>query len=281
LSQSRFVHLREAFLKRPLMFAAFSAVAAALLASGYLSRREAELIRVSEPVSVVVANREIASGETLNRTSLAVKEIPRRFVEVDALTDIESASGRLALVPIRSGSRITASSARLPSSVGGLAGQVPMGRRAYSIGLERSRAAGGLIRPNDSVDVIAAFDIGGEGRAKRTTFTVVEGAQVLAVGNRMAKTPIENEGEKRRGSMFGAVRRPLSDELTVTLAVAPADAQKLALAESAGSVSLALRPFAEPEDANSPMPTTISSIASGNEELFPIKHKFREYRGRR
>lgn len=278
--QSRFAHLREAFLKRPLMFAAIAAVVAALLASGYLSRREAELIRVSEPVSVVVSSRDIAAGETLNRTSLAVRMIPRGFVEADALTDIESASGRLALVPIRSGSQITASAARLPSSVGGLSGQVPMGRRAYSIGLERSKGAGGLVRPGDSVDVIAAFDIGGEGWARRTTLTVVQNAQVLAVGRQMARTPVEKEGGKK-GAMFGAVRRPLADDLIVTIAVSPSDAQKLALAESAGSVSLALRPFAEPEEASLPAPTTISQMADGRGELFPIKQKFREYRGTR
>jgi pilus assembly protein CpaB len=262
------------------MFAAVAAVAAVLLASGYLSRRESELLRVSEPVSVVVAKRDVASGETLGRASLALKMIPRRFVEADAITDMASASGRIALVPIRVGSQITASAARIPSAVGGLAGQVPMGRRAYSLGLKGSKTAGGLIRPGNSVDVIAAFDIGSEGRGRRTTITVVQDAPVLAVDRRMVGTPVD-KGDGEKGGMFGAVRRPKADELTVTLAVSPSDAQKLALAESAGSISLALRPFADPEEVNAPAPTTISSITSGTGELFPIKRKFREYRGAR
>lgn len=282
MSQSRFACLKEMFLKRPLLCAAILAVAAAFMISAYLARQEAALMSVAEPLSVVVATRDVAAGEHLDSYNIGMKEIPRRFVQGGAIAEPNSARGRVALIPIRAGSQITASMARLPSAVAGLAGMVPAGRRAFSLGLGRSDSAGGLIRPNDSVDVIATFDLGGEQHARRTTFTIVRDAQVVAVGRDMARTPIESGASKEGKGLFGKMPvRPSGDELIVTVAVTPEEVQELALAMSAGQLALSLLPFGEPEGGDEIMPTTISSIAQGNEKLMPFRKKFREYKGRR
>jgi hypothetical protein len=74
-----------------------------------------------------------------------------------------------------------------------------------------------------------------------------------------------------------AMRR--RDELVVTLAVTAEDARGIALAGSAGAVSLALHPSGDIEDDDGAGPTTISHLAGGR-ALLPMRKSFREYKGR-
>jgi pilus assembly protein CpaB len=282
LSLQRFAFLKEAFVKKPLLVAAVAAVAAALFASGYLSRKEALLLAITKPVRIVAAGRDIAAGEFLDETMLVQEDVPLKFAEPNALGDLKSASGRITMIPVRAGSQITASIARLPSQEKGLSGVIPVGRRAFSVGLNQAEGVAGLLRPNDSVDVLATFDLGSEASVRRTTFTVVQDAQVLAVDKTLASDPeVPNKDASRGGIFAGAGQSKAGNDLMVTLAVSPSDAQKLAFAQSSGAISLALKSIVETGSTYESMPTTIGNIAGGDQGLLPFNKRFREYRGRR
>lgn len=280
MSLIRSAALRDALLRRPLVTAALAAFAAALLASGYLSRKEAALLRVAEPVPVVMASRDIAAGETVDDTMLLAGTVPRRFLQGGAIAGIASALGRIAMVPIRAGTQLTVALARLPYDVGALSAHVPLGKSAVSLGLPNADAAGGLLRPGDAVDVIATFDFSSGGEAGRTALTVVRRAPVLAVGRRIASAPEDGEENAKDHALFRAPPRPGSDAVLVTIAVTPAEAQEVSLAKSSAYVSLALRARDEPEEPAEIAPATLSTIARGREGLMPFRKKFREYRGR-
>ncbi len=279
---SRFAFLKDAVSKKPVIVASLSALAAALFASGYLSQREAKLMKISEPVVVVAAASDIAAGESLGEGRLALAEIPRRFVEPGAIASMDEAGGRIAVVPIRAGSQITKSVARLPADGFGLAGIIPSGRRAFSVSLPAYSAASALIAPNDSVDVLATFDLGNEASIRRTTLQIVSGAQVLAVNRRMAGSPELTGEERTKTGIFSSAMpaRRGSEDLAVTLSVTPAEAQSLAFAQESAALAIALRPTGEEEDANRTAPTTIHSIAGENAELVSPRKGFREYKGR-
>ncbi|MFH1830381.1 MAG: Flp pilus assembly protein CpaB [Pseudomonadota bacterium] len=269
-------------MKKPLLVAVVSAIAAALFASGYLSRKEAQLLSISQPVKVAVAGRDIEPGELLDKSMLSLMDVPRKFALPNAINDLTNASGRIAMVPIRSGSQISSATARLPALAKGLSGVVPIGRRAFSVGIDRASGVAGLLRPNDSVDVIATFDLGNEASVKRTTLTIVQDALVLAVGTRLAGAPEEDSTNRSKTGIFSSARQnPLGNDLMVTLAVTPTESQKLAFAQSAGELSISLKSFAEVGSTYENEPTTIGNIAGEDESILPFKKSFREYRGRR
>ena len=278
----RFAFLRRAFAQSPLIAASVSALAAALFASGYLSQREEMIMRVAEPVGVIAAARDIMAGEALDESKLKQIEVPRRYAEPGAIAAMNDAVARVAAVPIKAGSQLTRAVARLPRDGFGLAGLIPAGRRAFSIALPSSRSAAGLIRPGDSVDLLATFDLGSEASVRRTTIEVVSSAQVLAVNQRMTGAEeASGEGQSKSGLFSQSLpARSRQDEVMVTLAVNSAEAQALAFSQESAALAVALRPTGEESGEEHPQPTTISTIAGGNSELVLTRKGFREYKGR-
>ena len=265
----------------PLLVGLGAAVAAALLAAGYLGSREASILRVTEPVAVVVSARDIAAGEQVDEASVRTVEVPRRFVQPGAFHAVAEAAGRIAALPIRAGAHLTPANARRPSEAHRLAALVPPGLRAVVVLLEEGGAE--IVRPDDVVDVLATFDLGSEAAVRRTTLTVASGLRVIAVGGDVADAlpPAPRPGSP--SGIFGAALPAPSSRAggLVALAATPAEAQLVAFAQASGRIDLALRPLATEEAGDRPPPTTIATVTGGHDELAPIKRSFREYRGRR
>jgi pilus assembly protein CpaB len=93
----------------------------------------------------------------------------------------------------------------------------------------------GFIQPNDSVDVLITRNLPDTGQV---TDVLLQNIRVLAI-DQQSKNP---DGTPKVGR-------------TATFEVAPLDAQKLALAQSAGSLSLVLR---KPGEQNNPVVETVS-----------------------
>lgn len=269
-------------MRKPARVAAFAAVVAMLLAAGYLSRRESALLAQVEPVPVVIATAEIDAGAALDEALLAVATVPRRHREPGAIDAVAQAAGRIAQVPIRTGTQVTAAIARRPSPARGLSAGIPAGRRAIAVSLPRAAAGAGLVRPGDAVDVLATFDLGTEAAVRRTTLALVPAAQVLAVnGELIGAVELAAGGGARKAGLFDALPAPQRDGIEVTLAVSPEEAQAIAYAQESGALSLALRPFGDEEAVSRPAATSISTISAGNGEIMPLRRAYREYRGKR
>ncbi|MFA4974041.1 MAG: Flp pilus assembly protein CpaB [bacterium] len=283
MSQSLFVRIKGLLEKRPAAVALFAGLSAALLASGYLSRREAEMLRIAEPVHVVVASQDIGAGLAIDEENVAAADVPRRFVTPGALGSVEEASGRVAMVSIAKGTQLNHAIARFSGKGSGVSSLLPAGMRAFSIAVPRSGAAAGLVSPGDHIDVLATFDLGDRSSSQMTTLSIVKGVRVLAVEKSIAGAPLEDsKTNSKQGIFSGAMGQGQgAREISVTLAVNLEEAQALAFAQQAGALALAIRPPDDADQDGGVSPTTISTIVEGAGGLSPMRKPFKEYRGAR
>ena len=116
---------------------------------------------------------------------------------------------------------------------------LPRGMRAISTKIKEETAAGRLILPNDYVDVILTRRLrGSKGGPQYVSDTLFSNVRVLAIGQQIDSTADKKKSE-------GAAN-------TATLELTPEQAEQLALANSMGSISLALRSIADLDRGNGP-----------------------------
>lgn len=181
------------------------AVALALLTgtvtARLVGRAVAEAARYGGLRPVLVATRPVPAGTALTATDAEVRRIPAAFVPPGALSALPA--GRRVMVPLFPGEAVL--DAHLsPAGVGGIAARLPPGTRAVAIPADEATPP---LRAGDTVDVIAVF---ATDAATEPAFPVARAARVVAV-----------------------------DADTVTVAVTPAEANRVAFALTAGRVVLA------------------------------------------
>jgi len=199
-------------------------------------------------VPVLVARQDIPARTVLTDSMLTMSHVPAKLKLATTLTDIKSASGKVARQQIAAGEQVLSS--RLVNSAKDLdfAGQVPNGFRAVSIEADEVSVTGGLINPGDFVDVVGVFQVndkgvdgifatkpGGEASGRVVSATLLQGVQVLAIAQDSALPEDQSGGGKVPAAKSNATAR------SVTLAVSPDDAARLTLADQMGTLRLALR----------------------------------------
>ncbi len=177
-------------------------------------------------VPVVVATRPVPAQTPLQADMLAVRQVPADVVGRGAVSRIEEAAGKVTKVPLAEGEFVLTSKLARGDGSDGLAYRLPEGTRALTIAADPVLAVGGFVQPGDRVDVLIGLPGGQPGVEQPEARILVENVLVLAVQQDTAA-----EGE------------PAGDGLThLTLAVAPAHAAAIVLAEQEGRLRLLLRP---------------------------------------
>jgi Flp pilus assembly protein CpaB len=105
--------------------------------------------------------------------------------------------------------------------------------RAVTINVDAASGVGGFVKPRDRVDVIATYGRGDKAGVE----TVLQNVEVLAVGTRVKEEPVPVSGQDKASGMESP-----GGKATVTLAVTPIEAERLALAADEGKLTLSLRP---------------------------------------
>lgn len=225
-------------------------VLAALTTAWYLNRAAERLEAGTEPVEVLVAKEAIPRGamadELLDSGRIAKQEVPRRYVPTDAVSSPKALRGLVLAAPLSAGELVTTARFQLPTEAG-LAYSVPNGLVAVAIPSDAVKGVAGLLKPGDFVMVTATFEPGPNG-VEALTRVLLPKARVLAVGTDVgAQAPAEKEDQKGlTASTTSSQEQQASDVApTVTLALTPADVEKLVFAEEQGSVWLALLPATE------------------------------------
>ena len=190
-------------------------------------------------VPVLVAEVGLGFGDELAPDVLALVDYPEGSVPEGAfhsLSEVLDADGRVvALGPIVSGEPVLASKVSLPGSRAVLAQVVGAGMRATTIRVGDAEAVAGFVLPGDRVDVIYLRDEEGDGG----TYALDMQADVLLQNVRvLAVDQLMDEGFE------GA-----APAATATLEVSLADAQRLAVAQDVGQLSLVLRSLGESDIA--------------------------------
>lgn len=222
-----------------LLLAILFGAIAAFGAFQYMRTVEATYQLSGNYTQVATAKQTIPARATIQGSMLEFVEVPVEYVMPGAILDPADAVGKLARSDIFPGEQVmTQKLMSREDQQGGLAVKVAEGKRAVSIPVGYVSALHGLLEVNDLVDVLVTFRYEVETRNPETgstdektytaTSTIIHHVPVLAIDARMV-----NGGDK-----------PGEPE-TVTLMVAPEEAQQIALAIQYGSIQLSLR---SPED---------------------------------
>jgi pilus assembly protein CpaB len=105
-------------------------------------------------VEILVAARDLQSGETISVQSLALREIPRQWAFADSLTaaDFDAVDQAVLNTTLKSGAPITQAHLRKAVVKTQLL-DLPPGFRAISLSVDEVSSVGGLIQPGDRVDL--------------------------------------------------------------------------------------------------------------------------------
>jgi pilus assembly protein CpaB len=213
--------------RRALFVALACAVAAVSLFVLYLKQYERESSG-GEAVRVLVVLRALEAGEQLTDEALGVKDVPQAYVEDRAVRE----SDKSRVLGLRVGGLVQAQQTLMWTDLSvtseerrELSTLVQPGRRALTMSFKNGVMAA-LVRPGDSVDVIAIGDARGEGRAAKV---LLQNVLVLAVGS---STAADGRGDERQRDVR---------EGDLTLSVTLAEAQQLAVARERGDLSVVVR----------------------------------------
>lgn len=221
-------------LRRRLVLVLAVAMAMGLL-TGYVVYRAVKTARSpqSEAEEIVVAAANIALGEAMTPKHLKVTPWPKAAAPAGFLRSIKEAEGRVARVSMVVGEPVL--DAKLaPVGQGGLMPVlIPSGKRAVTIKVDEAVQKTGFILPNSRVDVLVTM-ARRSGESKETR-TVLQDVAVLA-----ADQTTEMKDNK-----------PVT-MTTVTMAISPREAERLALAQNEGRVTLALRNHQDSEQVSTP-----------------------------
>ena len=191
---------------------------------------------------ILVATRQLPAGTIIGPDSFRFQPWPKELVEkayfMKDNTDVQNLVGTVVRYPITAGQPLTQGALVHPDDRGFLAAALGPGMRAVTVKVSQEQGVAGFVFPGDRVDVVLAQKLSvKEGSAYPddelyTAETIVRNVRVLATDQRY---DAEDETGKTPVRTFGSV----------TLEATPEIAEKIAVAQNMGQLSLALRPLAE------------------------------------
>lgn len=183
-----------------------------------------------QKVPVVVALFSIASTSEIDETMVKIIQTPTSpLLGGDSYASLEDVIGRVALVSIPPGAVVRESLLAPKGTPPGLIVRIPSGFRAVSVKINEVSGVGYQLRPGVFVDVIAVIDIRDRETRRKETFSriILQRIKVIAVGRTLSAS--EQSSSKGKAAK------------SVTLLVKDSDVPKLHLAETRGTVTLAMR----------------------------------------
>lgn len=226
---------------------------AVYLTNSYLSAKDSSQEQ-GELVRVAVAAVPLNYGMEVTPDTVRFAAMPRNSLPPGSFTSARQLFGkgekRVALMPI------TVNEPILPGKISGagqnasIAALLPPGMRAASVRINDVSGVAGFVQPNDSVDVLVTREVqvgnGPASRKQQITDVLLQDARVLA---------LDQNAKNADGKPTVAK--------SATLQVDPLGAQKLALAQEVGSLSLVLRKPGEQGDMPFVQTVSLSDLRSG------------------
>jgi pilus assembly protein CpaB len=184
---------------------------------------------------VLVANRALPVGTIITADAVGFQQWPQELVQdayfVDGEADMSKLLGTVVRYAVTAGEPVTQGSLVSPGDRGFLAAALGPGMRAITVPVTGPTGVGGFVFPGDRVDVMLTQTVEGEGGpALKATETILRNLRVLATDQFTSSPATAEDGTTEV--------RELS---TVTLEVTPRIAEKIAVAQTIGEISLSLR----------------------------------------
>ena len=185
-------------------------------------------------VPVVLASGPIAYGAKLKPGDLILARLPAEAVPAGAFSSIDqvmkqdAGGAPVALVALAPREPLLPAKISGPGAKPTLATMIGEGMRAYTISVTETAGGGGHVMPGDRVDVVLTRSLGGgsdgPNGGRMVSDVVIQNVKVLGMDQNVDPN-----------STRPSVAR------TATLEVSMRDAERLALAAQAGTLSMALR----------------------------------------
>lgn len=216
----------------------------------------------TDTTDVLVAAMDLERGGLLQAAAMRWQPWPKDLVHaafiardlrpdaIETLTGLVARSGLISGEPILDG-RLAAGDASALSVI------LSPGKRALAVRISAENSAGGFVLPNDRVDVLlTTTQLNQAGHNAVSSRLILKNVKVLAVDQ-----AVDSTGDAVVGK-------------TATLELKPEEVEILTAAETAGAISLALRPLADNgEDSTLPAyeTTSLRIYRGGKMEVVDVK----------
>lgn len=216
------------------------AAVTALLARSMFTGASAPQVEAKTEVlgeEVLVASRALPVGTIITPEAFSFQPWPEDLVEEAYFgkegTDVESLNGTVVRHAITAGQPLTKGAIVSPGDRGFLAAALGPGMRAVTIPVSGLTGVAGFVFPGDRVDLMLTHKVEGDGPEMQVSETVIRNVRVLATDNRVTQTVNE------------AGQAVATKTKLVTLEATPKVAEKVAVAQTLGTLSLSLRSLAD------------------------------------
>ncbi|GGB50361.1 hypothetical protein GCM10010833_01260 [Blastomonas aquatica] len=224
-----------------LLIALTTAFLARSLFTGSAAPQVTAAVQQTEPNGprVLVANRSLPVGTIITPDSVAFQPWPAKLVSnayfLEDGAKVETLLGTVVRNAITAGQPVTQGSLVKPGDRGFLAAALGPGMRAVTVPVSARTGVAGFVFPGDRVDLVLTQSVEGEdGPSLKTSETIIRNLRVLATDQRVNAEDAEGKTEVIAFS-------------TVTVEATPKLAEKIAVAQTIGTLSLSLRSIADNE----------------------------------
>ena len=223
-----------------LLIAGATAMMAKSMFSGAAAPQAAARPVVPAGPEVLVATRHLPVGTIIDAEAFRYQIWPQGLVQpayyIRGQRGInpQDLVGTVVRNEITAGQPFTQGSLIRPGERGFLAAALGPGMRAVTVAVSGTSGVAGFVFPGDRVDIVLTQEVtgGGEGAPLKVSETVMRNVRVLATDQRMDAKNEEGKAVVQRFTM-------------VTLEATPKLAEKIAVAQRIGDLSLSLRSIAD------------------------------------
>lgn len=191
---------------------------------------------VVEGELVVTARVDIPAKTRITAAMVQESRIPAEYIQQGAVRELPVVIGMVTSETVFGGEQVLQRRLFTDGKMVGFTGVIPAGKRALTVGVSDITGVAGLLKAGDMVDAIVTFDQQVVG--DNVSQILLQNILVLAVNKDSEAAPEQRDLKKDATKDAGVIKAT-----TVTLAVAPDDAAKIALAEEKGKLRFALRPY--------------------------------------
>jgi pilus assembly protein CpaB len=224
-----------------LVMAGISAVVVRGMFGGKSEAEAAPMMAAPQPTGpeVAVAIRPLPVGTIIGPESFRYQRWPAELVNktyyIKGESDLATLNGSVVRYAVTAGAPVTQGALVKPGDRGFLAAALGPGMRAVTISVSAQSGVAGFVFPGDRVDLMLTQEVpgGGDGPPLKAAETIIRNVRVLAADQRTDKT-VDEQG-----------KTVVANTSSVTLEATPKIAEKIAVAQTIGQLSLSLRSIAD------------------------------------
>lgn len=221
-----------------LVIAIGTALAARSMFAGASSPTATAAVQAPQGPKVLVAQRALPVGTIITADSISFQAWPKEMIQdayfLDGEADMNKLLGTVVRFNVTAGQPVTQGALVAPGDRGFLAAALGAGMRAVTIPVSQKTGVGGFVFPGDHVDLVLTQTVraNDQGESLKAAETILRNIRVLATDQSTETEMVDGKSVVRNFR-------------TVTVEVTPRIAEKVAVAQTVGTLSLSLRSLAD------------------------------------